>query len=122
MSQKGSERPSRGPRPKRSPRTNKGKRIIFRLTDEEDVRLRAEAGEIGVSGYIRARVFGGGARNRDSRRRIAALHVLGRQVQRLAGHPAAGPEMIAVTLGDVCAAIIRLADEVPEVDEDAVAS
>ena len=113
---------SRGPRAKRPPRAEKGKRIIFRLTDDEDVRLRAEAGELSVSGYIRSRVFGGGARNRDALRKIAALHIIGRQVQRLAGNPAADPEVIATTLGDVCAAIIRLAEEVPEVDEEAVAS
>lgn len=74
---------SRGPRAKRPPRAEKGKRIIFRLTDDEDVRLRAEAGELSVSGYIRSRVFGGGARNRDALRKIAALHIIGRQVQRL---------------------------------------
>lgn len=115
---------SRGPRAKRPPRVQKGKRIIFRVTDDEDARLRAEAGELGVSGYIRSRVFGGGARRRDGLRKIEALHVIGRRVQHLADNPAADPEVIATTLGDVCAAIIRLADEVPEVndDEDAEAS
>ena len=96
--------------------------MIVRLTDDEDARLRAEAGELGVSGYNRSRVFGGGARNRDALRKIAALHVIGRQVQRLAGNPAADPEVIATTLGDVCAAIIRLAEEVPEVDQDVAPS
>lgn len=118
MPQKVSERPARGARPKRASRPKKGKSIIFRVTDEEDARLRLEAGELGLSGHIRSRVFGGGARNRDALRKIAALHVIGRRVQRLADHPKADAEMIAMTLGDVCAAIIRLAEEVPEVDDE----
>ncbi|WP_174279124.1 hypothetical protein [Sphingomonas bacterium] len=122
MPQKVSERPARGTRPKRAPRLKKGKSIIFRVTDEEDARLRREAGELGISGHIRSRVFSGGAWNRDALRTIAALHFLGRRVQRLAEHPAADAEVIATALGDVCAAIIRLADEVPEVDDEDAAA
>ena len=111
-------RPARGTQAKRPPRPKKGKSFIFRMTDAEDAQLRLDAGELGISSHIRSRVFGGGARNLDALRKVAALHVIGRRVQRLAEHPAADAEVIATTLGDVCAAIIRLADEVPEIDDE----
>ena len=106
---------TRRPRAKRPPRVEKGKRIIFRLTDEEDERLRGEAGELGVSGYIRSRLFGDDAGDRDALQEIAALHVIGRQLQLLASDPKSEPGAIATSLDEVRAAIGRLAGDAPAI-------
>ncbi len=119
--EEGEER-RRKPRGKRAPRADSGERVVFRVTAEEKRFLLREAGELGISSYVRARLFGGGVRNRDGLRRIAALHVLGRQVQRLADKPEVDEFVIANTLGDVCAAIRGLADELDGFAGDGEAS
>jgi len=119
VAQNEADGPRRQRRRKRAPRADSGERIVFRVTEEEKGFLLREAGELGVSAYIRARLFAGGVRNRDGLRKIAALHVLGRQVQRLAEKPGVDDFVIASTLGDVCAAIRGLADELDDLDDDA---
>lgn len=115
MSQNDAVRPSRQTRSKRPPRKDAGARIVFRVTAEERQLLVSEAGEVGISTYVRARLFGGGVRNRDALRKIAALHVAGRRIQQLAEKHDVDKFMIATTLGDVAAAIRGLIDELDDV-------
>ncbi|WP_373928932.1 hypothetical protein QTN93_04745 [Sphingomonas aerolata] len=118
MSQDEGGRPRRQQRGKRAPRIDTGDRIVVRVTAEERQRLVSEAGELGISTYVRARLFGGGVRNRDALRKIAALHVTGRRIQHLAEQPGVDEFMIATTLGDVSAAIRGLVDELDDVVDD----
>lgn len=115
MSQNDAGRAPRKARGKRPPRKDSGDRIVFRVTAEERQRLVSEAGEVGISTYVRARLFGGGVRNRDALRKIAALHVAGRRIQQLAEKHYVHESVIEVTLGDVCAAILGLVDELDDV-------
>lgn len=118
MSQDEGSRPRRQQRSKRAPRVDTGDRIVFRVNGEERQRLVSEAGELGISAYVRARLFGGGVRNRDALRKIAALHVAGRRIQQLAEKPGVDAFVIAETLGDVSAAIRGLVDELDDVVDD----
>ncbi|KQS51298.1 hypothetical protein [Sphingomonas sp. Leaf198] len=118
MSQDEGARPRRQERGKRAARVDTGDRIVFRVNAEERQRLVSEAGELGISAYVRARLFGGGVRNRDALRKIAALHVAGRRIQQLAEKPGVDEFVIADTLGDVCAAIRGLVDELDDVVGD----
>lgn len=118
MSQNNAGRATRQTRSKRPPRKDAGDRIVFRVTAEERQRLVSEAGEVGISTYVRARLFGGGVRNRDALRKIAVLHAAGRRIQKLAETHHVDEFIIAITLGDVCATILRLADELDDVVDD----
>lgn len=115
MSQNDAGRAPRKARGKRPPRKDSGNRIVFRVTAEERQRLVSEAGGVGISTYVRARLFGGGVRNRDALRKIAALHVAGRRIQQLAETHDVDEFVIATTLGDVCTAILGLVDELDDV-------
>lgn len=99
------DRPSRKPRGKRPPRTKTGESINIRVTAEEKRLLVQEAGEVGISKYVRKRLFDGGLRDRDALREIAVLHVLGRRIQDLAKKTDIDAMIVADTLGDICAAI-----------------
>lgn len=103
MSQNDAGRAPRKARGKRPPRKDSGNRIVFRVTAEERQRLVSEAGEVGISTYVRARLFGGGVRNRDALRKIAALHVAG---QVLVNRPI-GRELIMRASSDLLAEIIN---------------
>lgn len=118
MSENQASRSPRKARAKRPPRKDSGDRIVFRVTPEERQRLLSEAGEVGLSTYIRARLFGGGVRNRDALRKIAVLHAAGRRIQKLAETHHVDEFIIATTLGDVCATILRLADELDDMVEE----
>jgi hypothetical protein len=111
-------RPRRQPRAERPPRVERGQKIVFRVTAEERQRLLEEAGGVGVSTYVRARVFGGGVRIRDALSKIAALHVIGRRVQKLAETIDVDPFIVAETLGEVCGAINMMMNDVPGWDDD----
>lgn len=115
MSENDAGRAPRKARGKRPPRKDSGARIVFRVTADERQRLVSEAGEVGISTYVRARLFGGGVRNRDALRKIAALHVAGRRIQQLAETHDVAEFVIATTLGDVCTAILGLVDELDDV-------
>ncbi len=115
MSQNDPGRAPRKARGKRPPRKDSGDRIVFRVTAEERQRLVSEAGEVGISTYVRVRLFGGGVRNRDALRKIAALHVAGRRIQLLAETHDVDEFVIAATLGDARAAILGLVDELDDV-------
>lgn len=115
MSQNDAGRTPRKARAKRPPRKEPGNRIVFRVTAEERQRLVSEAGEVGIPTYVRARLFGGGVRNRDALRKIAALHVAGRRIQQLAETHDVNEFVIATTLGDMCTAILGLVDGLDDV-------
>jgi hypothetical protein len=115
VSQNEAGRSPRKARGKRPPRKDFGHRIVFRVTAEERQRLVSEAGDVGISTYVRARLFGGGVRNRDALRKIAALHVAGRRIQQLAETHDVAEFVIATTLGEVCTAILGLVDELDDV-------
>jgi hypothetical protein len=114
-------RPRRKERGKRAKRVNVGDRVVFRVSAEERQQLIDEAGELGISTYVRRCLFGGGVRNRDALRQIALLHVAGRRVQQLVEKPGVEASMIADTLGDVCAAIRGLIDDLDDVTDEASA-
>lgn len=110
------DQPQRVPRKKRAPRIDTGHKIVIRLSPPEKAQLQQKAGDIGISAFVRTRLFKGGARPRDRLREIAALHVLGRRVQKLMEHPEADSLQIADTLGVICAAIEGLGHDIPEAD------
>lgn len=116
------DRPRRKPRAKRAPRVDKSPRIIFRVTENERDELRVMAGDVGISGYIRARVLGGWTANRATLRAIAELHVVGRNVRQLASSAKADVVAIDRTLELVRAAIERLGEQLLRADDDAPAS
>jgi len=118
MVEKVAGRPRRQPRAERPARIERGDKIVFRVTAEERQRLLEEAGGVGVSTYVRARVFGGGVRKRDALSKIAALHVIGRRVQKLAETIDVDPFIVAETLGEVCGAISMIINDVPGWDDD----
>lgn len=69
---------------KRSPREDSGCKIVVRITADERARLDAEAGGVSLSELVRRRVFAGGVRNSDLLRKVAALQLAGKQLERLA--------------------------------------
>lgn len=112
MTEKASEHRQRKPRMKRVPRVDTGKKIVVRVTPNELAYLRREAGEVGISSYVRSTLFGGGVRSRDVLRAIATLHVAGLNVKGLAdAETATGPATTA--LNEVRTAIARLARLLP---------
>ncbi len=113
MTEQEGDHRKRGPRKKRPPRIDSGKKIVVRVTPNEFAHLQREAGEVGVSAFVRASLFGGGVRSRDVLRAIAALHVVGISVKRLADAETT-PEAAAATLKEVRAAIAKLATLLPK--------
>lgn len=116
MADDSSDRPKRKPREKRASRKDGGKKIGARVTEEEWSSLVLEAGDIGISTHVRARLFSGGVRNRDGLRRIAALHLIGRRLQRLTEHSDIDACAVAAALTDVRTAIAHLAQDIPGSD------
>lgn len=108
----------RQPRKKRAARADGGSRFNVRASEEELERLRQEAGDVGLSAYVRARLFGGRLPNRDVLRMIALLHLIGRQIERLADNPAADPVAISAALGTVRSTIGRLSKRIPGADDE----
>ncbi|KQN01162.1 hypothetical protein ASE82_16955 [Sphingomonas sp. Leaf230] len=102
----------------RARRADSGKKIVFRVSNEEWDTLHLEAGDIGISTLVRARVFGGGIRSRDGLRRIAALHLIGRRLQMLTEHPGMDVGQTAAALTEVRTAIARLSKDIPSADAD----
>lgn len=122
MTEEEQDRPRRKPRGKRASRVDGSPRIIFRVTEKEREDLRLAGGDLGISGYIRARVFGGWTANRAILRAIAELHVVGRGVLQLASAPEADAGSIEQTLADVRAAIERLSEQLIGADAGEPAS
>ena len=122
MSKVATDRPSRKPRGKRAPRAKTGESINIRVTAEEKRLLVQEAGEIGISKYVRKRLFDGGLRDRDALREIAVLHVLGRRIQELAEKTDIDAMIVADTLGDICSAIGGLTVDLDDASDGALAS
>lgn len=112
------DQPKRKQRLTRARRADSGKKIVFRVSNEEWDALHLEAGDIGISTLVRARVFGGGIRSRDGLRRIAALHLIGRRLQMLTEHPGMDVGQTAATLTEVRTAIARLSKDIPSADAD----
>jgi uncharacterized protein (DUF1778 family) len=57
VSKVATDRPSRKPRGKRAPRAKTGESINIRVTAEEKRLLVQEAGEVGISKYVRKRLI-----------------------------------------------------------------
>lgn len=119
VSRVATDRPSRKPREKRGPRPKTGESINIRVTAEEKRLLIQEAGEVGISKYVRKRLFDGGLRDRDKLREIAVLHVLGRRIQDLAEKTEIDADTVADTLGDICAAIGGLTVDLDDASDGA---
>jgi hypothetical protein len=98
------------------PRKDGGKKIGFRVTEDEWSGLVLEAGDFGISAHVRARLFSGGVRNRDGLRRIAALHLIGRRLQRLTEYADIDAYAVAAALTDVRTAIARFAHDISGAD------
>jgi hypothetical protein len=115
MPVKVSEQRQRKPRAKRSPRVDTGKKIVVRVSPDEFAHLQREAGDVGVSAFVRASLFGGGVRSRDVLRAIATLHVAGLNVKRMVDGDMP-PAAAEAALKEVRAAIVRLGRLLPGAD------
>lgn len=109
----------RNAEPKRSPRKDSGHKIVVRVTADERARLAAEAGGVSLSELVRRRVFAGGVRSPDLLRKVAALHLAGKQLERVAAKlpvSALQAQALVVHIGQI---IDQLA-EAKEAADDAV--
>jgi hypothetical protein len=89
-------------------------RINLRVSEAEYEQLvREAAGKTTISALVHRRVFGGGMRNHDVLRQVAALHHLGMEVKALAQNPAVRTLEVQATLAKVRLAIQDLAKRLP---------
>lgn len=92
----------------------KDKRINLRVTSEQYQHLLTEAGgKTTVSDLVLSRVFGGGMRNHDTLRQVAALHDLGMSLRSLSQNPSAPKQHIQAALVRVREMISALAKQLP---------
>lgn len=83
--------PKRHGKPKEGrKRKDDGAKIVVRMTAEERSRLAVAAGDKSLSDYVRQRLFAtddgrtqAGDRTRDVLRKVAALHLLARKIDRM---------------------------------------
>lgn len=95
-------------------RRKAGKRITFRVTDEEYNWVVQEAkGKASVSAFVHSKVFGAGMRNHDVLRQVAALHHLGMNAKALAERPGMPTVEVEATLASAQNAIAKLAKDLP---------
>ena len=100
----------RGP----SPKGAKSERINLRLTVEQYEQLADEAAGKGtITDIVLARLFAGGMRSHDGLRQVAALHNVGRALQRLADRPEIRREDAVVLLATTRRLIDKLAKTLP---------
>ena len=94
-------------------RKDAGKKIIVRIDDEQHKRLVETVGNVSVSDYVRSKLFGGrpetGERSRDVYRKVAALHLAGRQIMEARAHPNMPADEIDRLLQNIRTAIAQLA-------------
>ena len=103
-------------------RKDEGAKIVVRVTADEQARLRVAAGDRPLSDHVRQRLFGvgdgrteAGDRSRDVFRKVAALHLLARKLDRL--HDEGVEEAAMADLLDVIrASIERLVGTAPDED------
>ena len=97
-------------------RKDKGRKIVVRLDEEEDRRLREIIGDRSISDFVRAKLFGGnpesGERSRIVYRKIAALHKIGLQLSQAAGKPNVSTMEINGLLLSVRSIILELSYDV----------
>lgn len=99
---------------RRRARKQAGKKITFRLTNEEhDYVIREAKGKASVSAFVHSKIFGAGMRSHDVLRQVAALHHLGMKVKALAERPGTPTVEVEATLVSVQQAIARLAKDLP---------
>lgn len=92
----------------------KDKRINLRVTSEQYQHLLTEAGgKTTVSDLVLSKVFGGGMRNHDTLRQVAALHDLGMSLRSLSQNPFASKLHIQAALVRVRELISALAKQLP---------
>jgi hypothetical protein len=92
----------------------KDKRINLRVTSEQYQHLLTEAGgKTTVSDLVLSKMFGGGMRNHDTLRQVAALHDLGMSLRSLSQNPSASKLHIQAALVRVREMISSLAKQLP---------
>lgn len=95
-------------------RRKAGKKITFRVTDEEYKWVVREAkGKASVSAFVHSKVFGAGMRSHDVLRQVAALHHLGMNVKALTERPGMPTVEVDATLTSAQQAIAKLANDLP---------